>query len=111
MNRIELDRTAYIIKRKRKCVGAGKPDKYFYRTDWAGTMTRREYLDRLAETDPKECGRWLCYVEHRQMSEDRWWDCDGCRKEMLRQYRGKITAIRKKYGLTSTEVSRFMQVV
>ena len=106
----ELDRVAYAIHTKRKKKGAGKGYKNTYTKVWSGAMTMREYLTYWAEFDPKGCGLWLCYVEHREWMEDRWWDYPEGRDKNIRGYRDRIKDIRQKYGLSKSEVSEFMRV-
>ena len=106
----ELNRIAYVTKARKKFKGAGKGVKYFYRTEWSGAMTRREYLTRLEEIDAKECGLFLCRLEQTEMHDDRWWDMPTYRDEAIKAYRGRIKAIRLRYGLSQSEVSEFMRV-
>ena len=106
----KLNKSAYAVRSKRKCMGANKGYKYTYTTVWSDRMTRAEYLLHLAEIDRKECGLFLCKLEFNELNEDKWWDVPGYRAAHLKGYRSKITSIRKEYGLTSSEVSGFMRV-
>lgn len=74
------------------------------------SFTRREYLTELSNIDRAECGLFLCRIECRDLKEDRWWDVPNYRDSHLKEYRSRITAIRKEYGLTSKEVAEFMRV-
>ena len=106
----ELNGVAYAIHTQKKKKGAGKGYKYTYETVWSGRITRKEYLNQLEEIDPKECGLFLCKVEHADFTEDRFWDMPGYRDEAIRNYRERIKAIRLNYGLSKSEVSKFMRV-
>lgn len=110
MTKQELDRVAYATHTERKSKGAGKGYKYTHTVVWSGAMTRAEYLRRLAEIDPRECGLFLCKVEYTDLMNDRWWDAPDYRATHLQTYRSKITQIRKSYGLKSSDVAEFMRV-
>lgn len=101
---------AYAIHTKRKSKGAGKGYKNTYEKVWSDRMTRREYLNRLEEIDPRACGLFLCRVEHDDFTSDRYWDVPDYRDEAIRSYRDKIKSIRLQYGLSKSEVSGFMRV-
>lgn len=101
---------AYAIHTTKKKKGAGKGYKYTYESVWSDRMTRREYLNRLEEIDCKECGLFLCRLEQTEMNDDRYWDVPTYRDEAIKVYRGRIKAIRLKYGLSKSEVSEFMRV-
>lgn len=106
----ELNRVAYAIHTTKKKKGANKGYKYTYESVWSGAMTRREYLNRLEEIDAKECGLFLCRLEQTEFQDDRWWDMPTYRDEAIKSYRGRIKAIRLRYGLSQSEVSEFMRV-
>lgn len=101
---------AYSIRAKKKNKGADKGCKYTYTKVWSDRMTRREYLNRMAEIDRRECGLFMCKMEWMQWRDDRWWDNDTYREENLRYYRSTITSIRKEYGLTSSDVKQYMKL-
>lgn len=104
----ELDAVAYVIRVTRKKKGAGQGYKMTYSREWSGVMTRREYLNEL---EPRERGLFLCRLEREDMREDRWWDTDGYRDEAMRMYRGRISRIKARCGLTRGEVREFMRGV
>lgn len=110
MTKQELNRVAYATRTKRKKKGAEKGYKNTYTLVWSGAMTRREYLDRLAEIDRRECGVFLCRLEAEDFRGDRFWDIDGYREEAIRAYRERIKQIRLTYGLSKSEVADFMRV-
>lgn len=110
MTKKELDGIAYAVHTTKKKKGANKGYKYTYTTVWSGAMTRREYLSRLAEIDRKECGLFLCKLEHSDFTSDRYWDVPDYRDEAIRNYRERIKSIRMQYGLSKSEVSGFMRV-
>lgn len=106
----KLNDNAFAVRARRKKKGADKGYKYTYTTVWSGEMTRAEYLNRLVGIDRRQCGLFLCRLELNELTGDRWWDVPSYRAAHLKGYRSKITAIRKEYGLTSTEVRGFMRV-
>lgn len=71
---------------------------------------KKDYPDGIVSMPQERVYHFLCDIEHRQMIDDRWWDIPECRSEMMKDYRSRITAIRKEYGLTSAQVSRFMKL-
>lgn len=97
----------YALHRQKKFKGAGLGVKYTYTVHWNENRKRTDYLNELC---PKDRGLWLCKGEYAELCADRWWDTPTYRKEHLQTYRRKITAIKKEYGLTSTEVNQFMRV-
>lgn len=106
----DLNRVAYATRTTKKKKGAGKGYKYTYEKVWTGAMSPREYFDRYAEIDRRGCGISLCRFEHMDFTEDRWWDVPEYRDEAIRDYRGRIKAIRMQYGLSKSDVSEFMRV-
>lgn len=106
----ELNGVAYAIRTTKKKKGANKGYKYTYESVWSGAITRREYLNRLEEIDRKECGLFLCRLEHTEFTDDGWWRGTDYEAEAIKAYRGRIKAIRLKYGLSQSEVSEFMRV-
>ena len=110
MTKKELDGIAYTIHTKKKKKGADKGYKYTYTTVWSGAMTRAEYLKRLAEIDPRECGLFLCKVERCDFTEDRWWEGTSYEAEAIKGYRDRIKSIRQQYGLSKSDVSDYMRV-
>lgn len=110
MTKKELDGVAYAIHTTKKKKGANKGYKYTYTKVWSGAMTRKEYLIKFAEIDLRECGLFLCDIEHRDFTEDRYWDIPDYRDEAIRGYRERIKSIRLKYGLSKSEVACFMRV-
>lgn len=106
----ELNGVAYAIHTTKKKKGANKGYKYTYERVWSGAMTRREYLERYERIDPKGCGLFLCRLEYTEFMDDRYWDVPNYRDEAIKSYRGKIKAIRLRYGLSQSEVSEFMRV-
>ena len=110
MTKKELDGIAYAVRTTKKKKGADHGYKFTYEKVWSGVMTRSEYLTRLEAIDARACGLFLCDIEHREMLEDRYWDTEDYRAEAIRAYREKITAFRRRYGLTKSEVARFMRV-
>lgn len=106
----ELNGVAYAIHTTKKKKGAGKGYKYTYESVWSDAMTRREYLTRLEEIDRKECGLFLCRLEHTEFTDDRYWNIPDYRDEAIKSYRERIKAIRMRYGLSKSEVSDYMRV-
>lgn len=106
----ELNGVAYAIHTQKKKKGANKGYKYTYTKVWSGAMTRAEYLSKLADIDRRECGLFLCKVEWNDFKEDRWWDVPSYRDEAVKSYRERIKAIRMQYGLSKSDVARFMRV-
>ena len=110
MTKKELDAKYFVTKEKRKKKGAGKGYKISYSKEWREGVRPIDYLTELNSIDRTACGLLLCRIEHNDLTTDRWWDTPNYRATHLREYRGKITSIRKEYGLTSAEVSEFMRV-
>lgn len=110
MSRRELDGAAYATHASKKKKGVDKGYKYTYTTVWSGTMSQREYLDKLNEIDPRTCGLFLCEVEQSVFTSDRYWDVPSYRDEAIRHYRDRIKAIRLKHGLSKSDVTEFMRV-
>lgn len=108
MEKLFMNYCKPVIRRKKK--GAGKGDKlYFDSLGWDENKTRRQYLRELAEADKNACGLFLCKVELNDLIADQWWNVPTYREKHLTKYRGRITAIRKEYGLSSKDVKAFMR--
>lgn len=110
MNRTELLARYTEIKVTRKSKGAGKGYKTFARTVWSDGYALHKYMTELKELDMTAYALELCRVELADMTTDRWWDCDGCRKSEIKAYRSRIAAIRKEYGLSYEAVAEFYNV-
>ena len=110
MTKKDLDGIAYAIHTTKKKKGANKGYKYSYERVGSGAMSRAEYLKRLAEIDRKECGLFLCGVERFNFTEDKWWDIPSYRDEAIKSYRERIKGIRMQYGLSKSDVTKFMRV-
>lgn len=100
----------YITKVRVKHMGANKKDKLFYTVEWNPEMSRRDFLREFEEEDMRGCGLFLCQMEQCDMKEDRWWDVDGYREEAVKDYRGRIARLRKRYALSKSDVQPFMRV-
>lgn len=94
-----------LASRKKK--GAGKGYKETYEWRW---RDYKGYMAALRELSPTDYALRLCRDERECLLCDRWWDTPDYRGERLREYRSRITAIRKEHGLTSSEVAEFMRV-
>lgn len=110
MNAAELDRVAYATHTTKKKKGANKGYKLIHAVVWSGAISRKAYIEKLNEIDPKECGVFLCRAEYYDFTDCRWWDTPDYRDEAIREYRDRIKAIRLKYGLSKSEVASFMRV-
>lgn len=110
MNAAELDRVAYATRTTKKKKGANKGHKLYHTTVWSGAISRKAYIEKLNEIDPKECGLFLCRAEYYDFTGCRWWDAPDYRDEAIRDYRGRIKEIRLKYGLSKSEAAPFMRV-
>ena len=110
MNQTELyaKHTTVVVSRKKK--GAGKGYKTYAQTVWRNGMSLHDYMSQLKEFDRTAYGLELCRVEFADMTLDRWWDCDACRKSEVKSYRGRIASIRKEYGLSYEAVQEFYNV-
>ena len=106
----ELDTKFFEYKETRKKKGAGKGYKVSYTKVWREGVKPRDYLTELAAIDARACGLFLCRIEYADTTEDRWWDTPEYRTTHLKDYRRKITAIQKEYGLHSVDVAEFMRV-
>lgn len=106
----KLDAKYFEAKEARKKKGAGKGYKVTYSMVWREGMRPCDYLNELAETDRTAAGRLLCNAEFTDLMTDQWWNVPSYRAEHLRQYRSRITAIRKRYGMKSADVAEFMKV-
>lgn len=106
----ELNKRYFVTSVNYRSKGAGRAKKAYYTRSFASGVTPRDYLSEFARINRKKCGEFLCAIELQDATGDRWWDCDGYRSEFLANYRRRITQIRKEYGLTSSEVKRFMRV-
>lgn len=110
MNAIELNRKYFVTDVRRKKKGAGKGYKEYVEVSFNESLTRRDYLRELAEVDKTACGLFLCKVEHEGFTTDRYWDVPDYRDEAIKDYRGRIRAIRMDYGLSKNAVAEFMRV-
>lgn len=107
----ELFTKYYVPEVRTKKMGANKGTKvYVDGFKFDETKSRRDYLRELAEADRAACGVFLCRVEFNELTEDKWWDTPGYRNTHLKEYRSRITSIRKEYGLRSADVAEFMRV-
>lgn len=106
----KLNAEAYSVKAKKKKKGADKGHKYTYTSVWSGRVSHAEYLNRLEDIDRKECGLFLCRLEHTEFTDDDWWRGTDYEAEAVKSYRERIKGIRMRYGLTKSEVSEFMRV-
>lgn len=93
------------VSRKKKGAGKGYKVKYGWRWN-----DRKGYCDALRANDPTEYGLMMCRVEFDIMVNDKWWDTPDYRKIALKEYRGRIAAIRKEYELSYDSVKRFYEV-
>lgn len=107
-NELYAMHTTTVVSRKKK--GAGKGYKTSTRTVWRDGMALHNYMTELEELDKIAYGLELCRVEYADMTLDRWWDCDACRKSEVKSYRSRIAAIRKEYGLNYEAVADFYNV-
>ena len=106
----ELNRKYFVSEVRRKKKGAGKGYKEYVELCFNENYTRRDYLRELAEVDKSACGLFLCKIEFSDLTEDRWWDTPDYRATHLKDYRRRITELRKEYGLRSADVAEFMKV-
>lgn len=106
----ELDSKYFETRTTRKKKGAGKGCKVSHTTVWREGVKPCDYLAELSSIDRTACGLLLCKIEFADTTEDRWWDTPDYRATYLKEYRRKITDIRKEYGLRSADVAGFMKV-
>ena len=106
----ELRSKYFVTKTRVKHMGKGKKDKLFHTVVWDESMKRNDFVNEYGEADPKGCGLFLCNVEWNDFTEDRYWDVPEYRAEAIKSYRGRIKAIRAKYGLSQSDVAAFMRV-
>ena len=97
----------YVIKSV-KHMGANKPDKIYCELQIEGTP--RKWMNEYERSDPRGFALFLCKMTRSDFVSDRWWDVPSYRDEAIREYRGRIKAIRVKYGLSKSEVSDYMRV-
>lgn len=97
---------SYVLASRKK-KGAGKGNKETYRWQW---RDYRGYRNALRELFPREYGLMCCREEQSDFACDTWWNVPDYRDEAIRDYRGRVKAIRLEYGLTKSEVSEFMRV-
>lgn len=107
----ELNAKYFAVSTSKHKKGVDKGYKVTYKVRFNPAYTPAEYLSEYEETDPIGCGLFLCQVEFNDLTADRWWDVPTYREEHLTTYRRKITAIKKRYGLTNADVKKFMRVV
>lgn len=106
----ELNQKYFTTSIRRKSKGAGKGHKEYVEVRFNELLTRREYIRELSEVDSLAAGKLLCRIEFDDLVNDRWWDAPNYRESHLKEYRSRITAIRKEYGLRSVDISEFMRV-
>lgn len=100
----------YVTKVRLKKKGAGKGYKQIVSIQFNPERSRRDFLSDYAQADRHGCGLFLCKVEHKEATEDRYWDCPEYREEFKREYRAKLKAIRAEYGLSQSEVKPYMAI-
>lgn len=93
------------VSRKKK--GTDKSYKVKYEWRWSD---RKGYCEALRRTNPTEYGLMLCREELGGMNCDKWWDTPSYRRTAIKDYRGRIAAIRKEYGLSYESVKEFYNV-
>lgn len=69
------------------------------------------FVRELAKINPVSAGKIYCNIERDDMLNDRWWDVPGYRAEAIKDYRGRINAIRMKYGMSRAQVKEFNSIV
>lgn len=101
-----FDYGGYVaVSRHKK--GAGKGYKTEYEWRWTD---RKGYCEALQRNSPVEYGLMLCRIEHNGITDDKWWDTPSYRKIAIKDYRSRIAAIRKKYGLSYDSVKKFYDI-
>lgn len=94
------------VSRKKK--GNGKGYKVRYEWQW---HDRKSYCEALRANNPTEYGLLMCRIEFDVMTNDNWWNTPNYRKTALKEYRARIAAIRKEYGLDYELVKQFYAVM
>lgn len=102
-----MNRYGGYVEASRKKKGANKGYKITYQWEWRNYAAYEKELEKYY---PKE----YALTQLRELKNfllcDMWWNTPDYRAIHLREYRSEVTTIRKKYGLTSAEVSEFMRV-
>ena len=105
MQSLKLRYGHYTEQRKKKCADKGyKVTHKWHWDNYAG------YLNDLRRYFPKQYGLTLCQEAQNDFTTDRYWDVATDREEAIKSYRALIKGYQSTYGLTRSEVKRFMIV-
>lgn len=110
MTERELWNKYFYYSEKSKSKGANKGRKVTYRPELRDGADYFAFVRELAKINPVSAGRIYCNIERDDMLNDRWWDTPNYRAEAIKNYRGRINAIREQYGMSRAQVKEFHSI-